>query len=89
MSDLVLHLKREYFDQIASGEKAEEYRLITPYWSKRLEGRRYDFIVLLCGYPPRDDNKRRVVRSWKGCERKTITHKHFGKSPVEVFAIKL
>lgn len=89
MSDLVLHLKKEYFDQIASGAKVEEYRLVTPYWSKRLEGRTYDNVVLLCGYPSRDDESRRIVRSWHGCTRKTITHKHFGNSSVEVFAISL
>lgn len=89
MADLVLHLKREYFDQVASGAKVEEYRLVNPYWSKRLEGRRYKFVVLLCGYPPRGDYKRRIVRSWKGYVRKTITHKEFGDSPVEVYAISL
>ncbi|RPJ29473.1 MAG: ASCH domain-containing protein [Chloroflexi bacterium] len=87
MTDLVLHLKREYFDQIVSGEKTEEYRLANPYWTKRLEDRHYDFVVLLCGYPAREDRRRRIVRSWKGYTRKTITHPHFGNSPVEVFAI--
>jgi hypothetical protein len=87
--DLVLHLKREYFDQIKSGEKTEEYRLVTDYWTKRLEGRQYKFVVLLCGYPPREDQSRRIVRSWKGCTRKTITHPHFGGDPVDVFAVRL
>ena len=89
MSDLVLHLKKEYFDQVVSGEKVEEYRLTTAYWCQRLEGRTYDNVILLCGYPSADDESRRIVRPWHGCVRKAITHKHFGNSSVEVFAISL
>ena len=33
---LHLSLKRKWYDMIASGEKTEEYREITPYWIKRL-----------------------------------------------------
>ena len=87
--NLILHLKEEYFDQIASGQKVEEYRLVTPYWSKRLEGRQYEQIGLLCGYPARGDVSRQIVRSWAGYVRKTITHPHFGNQPVQVFAINL
>lgn len=89
MADLVLHLKREYFDQIKRGEKIEEYRLVTDYWKKRLEGRRYQFVVLLCGYPSRKDESRRIIYSWKGYTKKTITHQQFGDKPVEVFAIAI
>lgn len=34
---LYLPLKAVYFGQICAGTKREEYRLITPHWSKRLE----------------------------------------------------
>ena len=87
--NLVLHLKKEYFDQIASGEKVEEYRLITGYWSQRLEGRTYENVILLCGYPAANDESKKIVRPWYGYERKTITHKHFGSSSVEVYVIHL
>lgn len=86
---LTLHLKREYFDQIVAGEKTEEYRLITPYWIKRLDGRQYERVVLLKGYPSAHDLSKRVVRHWRGYTRKIITHPHFGPGPVEVFAIRL
>jgi hypothetical protein len=33
---LHLNLKKKWFDMIASGEKKEEYRNLTPYWTKRL-----------------------------------------------------
>ena len=52
MAKSVLHLNlyRRYFDEILSGEKRIEYREVTPYWSKRLEGRNYDVIQFRNGY---------------------------------------
>lgn len=87
MNILTLPLKREYFEAIANGSKPEEYRLCTPFWRKRLEGRQYDVIVLTLGYPAKDDAERRIACRWKGYVVKTITHPHFGPDPVEVFAI--
>ena len=34
---MILTLKKQWFDMILSGEKAEEYREIKPYWTKRFE----------------------------------------------------
>lgn len=87
MKTLTLPLKREYFEAIRDGTKLEEYRLCTPFWRKRLEGREFDSVVLTLGYPARDDHGRRLVRAWRGFTTKTITHPHFGPSPVQVFAI--
>lgn len=56
MAKLTLALKGEYFDAIRAGTKLEEFRLVTPYWRKRLEGRHYDFIELTRGYPRRGDH---------------------------------
>lgn len=89
MATLNLPLKGMYFDQIKSGEKVEEYRLCTPYWSKRLEGRDYTGISLTKGYPPKTDDSRRIARPWRGCRKTTITHPHFGPDPVEVYAIRV
>ena len=50
MKVLHLNLYRKYFDAILNGDKVIEYRDITPYWSKRLEGRHYDFIQFRNGY---------------------------------------
>lgn len=36
MKALTLSLKKKWFDMIASGEKKEEYREVSPYWIKRL-----------------------------------------------------
>lgn len=87
MATLHLSLKGIYFEQIKSGEKVEEFRLATPFWEKRLEGRAYTEVVLTKGYPSKHDATRRIVRPWQGFRRTTITHPHFGPDPVEVFAI--
>lgn len=87
VAKLHLNLKGEYFDQIKSGEKVEEYRLCTPFWSKRLLGRNYAGIVLKRGYPKADDTTRILERPYMGWQMKTITHPHFGAAPVTVFAI--
>lgn len=84
---LHLALKAEYFDAIRDGSKPEEFRLRTPYWRKRLEGRAYDGIVLTKGYPAADDAERHLERPWNGYRLDTITHPHFGPEPVEIFAI--
>lgn len=49
-SILHLNLHREFFAQIAVITKRIEYRSRTPYWRRRLEGRRYDAIQFRNGY---------------------------------------
>ena len=88
MNILYLALKRQYFEQIKSGEKVEEFRLVTPYWQKRL-AKKYDRIVLTLGYPSKNDQSRRIICDWDGYEIRTIIHPHFGLDPVKVFAISL
>lgn len=89
MTDLVLALKREYFDAVKAGTKTEEFRLCTPYWRKRIEGRVFDRVVLTSGYPAGGDFCRRLVLPWRGVRVTTITHPHFGVDPVEVYAINV
>lgn len=86
---LVLHLNGEYFDQIKSGAKHEEYRLRTPYWKKRLENRVYSRIELFRGYPKHTERDKCLSLPWRGGSVKTITHPHFGHEPVEVYAINV
>lgn len=86
---LQLALKAEYFEAIRDGRKPEEFRLCTPYWHKRLTGRHYEHLVLTLGYPQKADEKRRLTLPWRGYVVKTITHPHFGPSPVQVFAIQV
>jgi hypothetical protein len=48
----ILHLTllRVWFEQIASGQKTQEYREIKPYWIKRLRERTYDEVWFKNGY---------------------------------------
>jgi hypothetical protein len=87
--DLVLPLKAEYFNAIRTGEKKEEFRLCTPFWRKRLDGKTFSRVVLTLGYPSRDDEARRLVMPWRGMRETTIRHPHFGPDPVKVYAIKV
>ncbi|ELC7036254.1 ASCH domain-containing protein [Enterobacter hormaechei] len=89
MADLQLAVNGEYFDAMKRGEKTEEYRLVNPYWGRRLFGRDYDRLIITRGYPRKDDDSRRLVMPYDGYEIKTITHKHFGPDPVKVYAIKI
>lgn len=87
--DLVLPLKAEYFHAIKAGTKQEEFRLRTPFWRRRLEGKTFSRVVLTLGYPSARDASRRLVLPWRGLRVTTITHPHFGPDPVEVYAIKV
>lgn len=89
MGTLTLPLNATYFDKIRAGTKIEEYRLRTPYWAKRIEGREYDRIVLTRGYPQGGgvEGETRLTRHWRGYREARITHRHFGDKPVNVFAI--
>ena len=89
MNTLVLNLKAEYFNAIKDGTKAEEYRLQTEYWKRRLDNRVFSHIELRMGYPKRGDLSRIIVMPWRGMRSATITHPHFGNKPVSVFAIKV
>lgn len=86
---LQLAVNSEYFNQMKSGVKTEEYRLFNDYWKKRLVGRNYDHLIITSGYPHKDDHERILKMRWNGYVVKTITHPHFGPDPVKVFAIKV
>lgn len=89
MKVLIFNLKTEYFQEIKSGVKKEEYRLCNPYWTKRLAGKNFSKVIVKLGYPKKDDKDKEIIFPWNGYKIKTISHKHFGSTPVKVFAIKL
>lgn len=89
MTDLVLPVKRIYFDSIKAGCKGEEYRLVNEYWTKRLVGRDYEQVVVTLGYPSYAQTDRFLHFPWRGYRKTKITHPHFGPDEVEVFAIEL
>lgn len=92
MLKLQLAVKREYFAAMKSGEKLEEYREVTEYWTKRLHQddgspRIFESLIITDGYPKGGNPERTLEFPWRGFVRRTITHPHFGPDPVEVFAI--
>jgi hypothetical protein len=80
-------VKTEYFLAIKAGTKITENRLVNDYWRKRLAGREYDGVVIYNAYKPGAEN--RLEFPWRRWSTRTITHKHFGPDPVDVFAIHL
>ena len=34
---LIFNLKKEWFEKIKSGKKTHEYRIVKPYWQKRID----------------------------------------------------
>ncbi|MDL2189523.1 ASCH domain-containing protein [Pseudomonas sp. ChxA] len=89
MRILTLNLIGTYFHQIKAGTKTFEFRLRTPYWRTRLEGRTYDMVRVCWGYPNKGDAEREILIPWLGFEEQTIEHEHFGDLPVDVFAIRV
>ena len=89
MKILRLSVKKEYFDQMKSGKKKFEYRLIKPYWIARLLGREYDLIQISNGYPKKGDDSRTIERPYKGYKVIKIKHKEFGNVAINVFAIRV
>lgn len=89
MRTLTLPVKAEYFQQIRSGEKKEEYRIYNDFWKARILGKAIDELVITLGYPKKGDPVRTCRRRFRGYSVKTITHRHFGDKPVKVFAIKV
>ena len=87
--DFHCNVKGVYFNQALSGDKPFEYRLRTPYWKKRIEGREYKNIIYKHGYPKKGDKSKTLIFPWRGYELQTITHPHFGNDPVDVYAIVL
>ena len=67
---LTLPIKRKWFDMIASGEKGEEYRAITPFYDARFaNAKRFQvdekpqfYVKLRAGYNP--DSPFLVIRCW-------------------------
>lgn len=87
--DLHLHVKHEYFEQIKSKKKKDEYRLLNDHWKKVLYDREYDRILIYDGYPKKGDTSRILIRKYDGMRYQRIRHPHFGPGTVEVFAIKV
>lgn len=88
MKILKIAVKKEYFQQIKTGLKKEEYRLIKPYWTKRL-AKQYDQVWITLGYPKNSEKEKIIKFKYNGFDIKKIKHKEFGICTVQVYVIKL
>lgn len=87
--NLTLHLKKKWWDQIHSGKKKAEYRLATPYWKKRLEGRDYEHIILKLGYPKEDNDSRSMIFAWNGASLTNVISSEWNYESKRVYEIPL
>jgi hypothetical protein len=86
MTNLILHVKKKYFDEVKAGTKKEEYREYKDYWIKRLVGKDFRTVTIQLGY-----SNQRLVFPYKGYRISTIKHLEFagGQKAVPVFIIPL
>ena len=87
--NLILPLKRKWFEEIQDGMKKEEYRLYNEYWCKRLIGKSFNKIIITLGYPNKNNKDRRIEFPWNGYEIKHIVSEEWGLKKKKVFAILL
>ena len=87
--NLILNLKKEYFEEIKLGIKIVEYRLYNSYWEKRLLNKNFNEVIIKLGYPKKNDLSRQLNFKWNGYVIRSIKHKEFGEQPVKVFCIFL
>ena len=66
---ITLHLKKQWFEKIKSGEKTHEYRIANDYWHTRIQnlidkGNLYGEsigIVFKLGYPKKDNENNSLI----------------------------
>jgi len=74
METLKIVIKRQWFDEIASGKKKIEYREVKPFWQSRLydangKKRKYDNIEFINGY---NVDAKRMVTKYEGFNKKGL-----------------
>jgi hypothetical protein len=82
--NLHLVLTNHWFDEVISGRKKYEYRMITPNWVKRLSNRKYNTITFSRGY-----TSEKAIFVCGEIIVTTIKHDFFGTDPVPVFQIEI
>lgn len=86
MKKLHIIIKKKYFHQILSGEKKEEFRVVSPHWASRLTDKPFEVIIFQNGYAK---DAPRFEAEYLGHEIKNIKHEFFGGDFISVFAIKI
>lgn len=65
MTDLILNVKKFWFDEIKAGRKHKEFREVKPYWTKRLK-KKFDRVIIVKGYPKVRDETNSIIFPWTG-----------------------
>lgn len=86
MKTLHIIIKRKYFDQILSGKKTKEYRLVKEYWVKKIVGKNYNTITFQAGY---SKNSPKMIVEYLGFDIVNLKHEFFGNDTVVVFSLNL
>lgn len=86
MKKLHIIIKRKYFDEILSGKKTKEYRIVKPYWVNKIVGKNYSHIIFQAGYSA---TAPRMEAEYLGYKIENLRHEFFGNESVVVFALSL
>lgn len=79
-------IKRQYFDEILSGKKKEEFRMVNPHWVDKIIGKEYTHIIFQNGY---NRNAPRLEAEYMSYDIRNIRNDFFGNDEVTVFVLKL
>jgi hypothetical protein len=94
---LLLSVTTGVFDEIQIGAKVQEYRPYNNYWKRRLIGKSFAHVAVVCGQKRTGKVQRTMIFDWCGYEVKNIRRGrenalHSGESAgetIEVFAVNL
>ena len=94
---LLLSVTTGVFDEIHNGVKVQEYRPSNNLWKRRLIGKTFTHVAIICGQNRIGKVQRTMVFEWRGFEVKTVRQGRgngrqggeFGSDTVEVFAVNL
>jgi len=64
--NLILNVKKRYFDVIKSGDKNIEYRQVKDFWIKRICNKQFNNVIIVHGYPKTRDATNSIVFPWNG-----------------------
>lgn len=94
---LLLSVTTGVFDEIHLGAKVQEYRTYNNFWKRRLIGKSFTHVAIVCGQNRAGKVQRTMVFEWRGYEVKTVRQGRIngvqggegGCETVMVFAVNL
>ena len=94
---LLLSVTTGVFDEIRVGVKTQEYRPHNSFWKRRVVGKHFTHVAIVCGQNKSGKALRTMVFEWSGYEVKTIQQargivsqgSEGGQDTAKVFAVNL